>query len=407
MKFSTILFIYMIVSVLLSKNSGIILGINLSIIFFFAGKVIQKNKLLSKLLWFLLIPIGWALFYGIVFHDNYLVFKDCFYLSTPLIFILIGMIFARKLPFRTFIKSFIFFATASGLVFIADSFIQYGFEALLDPRDAGYTNAFFGRSMILASCLACVILTGLHFFSKLRIPKRKSWFYFSILINILCVYMSGSRTIILSLGVSLCIMFYYIVKRHLMIGVIGGGVFLLAAIALTSSDSSLAQAFTRSGSEIGVRDYATQADINTNYRGWEAYQALKTYKKGNLYELLFGHGAGKLIALDVVVIGDFEAIPILHNGYYYLLVKIGPIGMLFYLLFYFNSIKYARKLKLSKPTDASNFYYRIALAIVAVILVTHISVSTITNPEYGLCSLVLGAMLQYMYKDARANSISR
>jgi hypothetical protein len=95
----------------------------------------------------------------------------------------------------------------------------------------------------------------------------------------------------------------------------------------------------RSFREIVVKEYTTYRDININWRGHETWRALETYKSGNLAQKIKGHGFGAVVKLNMTMIlagEEFTEIPILHNGYAYILVKTGIIGILCYLVFYLN-----------------------------------------------------------------------
>ncbi|MGC3977978.1 MAG: hypothetical protein QM751_06935 [Paludibacteraceae bacterium] len=70
--------------------------------------------------------------------------------------------------------------------------------------------------------------------------------------------------------------------------------------------------------------------------------AIDTYADGNFLELFFGKGLGQLIDLKMYIElagTDWRYIPVLHNGYAYILVKTGIIGVLFFVIFYFNYFK--------------------------------------------------------------------
>ena len=84
--------------------------------------------------------------------------------------------------------------------------------------------------------------------------------------------------------------------------------------------------------------------LNSNWRGIETYRALVTFSTGNLKQQILGQGFGSLIDLgfDIPINGVvYRKIPILHNGYAYILVKTGLLGILFYLFFYYRLLNLA------------------------------------------------------------------
>lgn len=105
----------------------------------------------------------------------------------------------------------------------------------------------------------------------------------------------------------------------------------------------------RSLDEISVQDYTDFKSINENWRGYETARALKMYYSGSPIEWLFGHGFGAQVDLGLAmplggVPGEQQElkrfIPILHNGYAYLLVKGGAVATLLfgYFLYWLYSI---------------------------------------------------------------------
>lgn len=92
--------------------------------------------------------------------------------------------------------------------------------------------------------------------------------------------------------------------------------------------------------ELKVADYTTFEEVNMNWRGFESYCALQSYLSGNTLEHIVGKGFGTDIDIGFTMTlndEEFDFIPILHNGYLYLLVKTGLIGLASFLSFLFLS----------------------------------------------------------------------
>jgi hypothetical protein len=84
---------------------------------------------------------------------------------------------------------------------------------------------------------------------------------------------------------------------------------------------------------------ATKEEIQNNWRGYEAYQGLLKFRKGNAVKKILGFGFGARVDLGITMkLGgkDYDTVPILHNEYVTLLVKCGVIGLLLYLFFLFR-----------------------------------------------------------------------
>jgi O-antigen ligase len=85
--------------------------------------------------------------------------------------------------------------------------------------------------------------------------------------------------------------------------------------------------------ELTPKYYIFAPDVSTYWRGYETYMAFQQYKDGNAFQLFFGQGLGVLIDLNIsIAFGaeEFDRIPIMHNGYMYLLVKFGIAGLFIY-----------------------------------------------------------------------------
>lgn len=76
--------------------------------------------------------------------------------------------------------------------------------------------------------------------------------------------------------------------------------------------------------------------INNNWRGYEVYRSKETINNGNILDIALGYGMGKAVELNTeILLGEqiYSRITILHNGYYYLLLKSGIFGLIMYILF--------------------------------------------------------------------------
>jgi hypothetical protein len=99
---------------------------------------------------------------------------------------------------------------------------------------------------------------------------------------------------------------------------------------------SFVQKTANTSSEVNVHSYETYQDINSNWRGFEASRAAKTYAEFGDTEKLFGGGFGTTVDLGFamrLLVDYFQFVPILHNGYMELLVKTGFLGLTLFVVF--------------------------------------------------------------------------
>jgi O-antigen ligase len=175
--------------------------------------------------------------------------------------------------------------------------------------------------------------------------------FIAIPLLFLSFFLSFSRTGLISLILLVFSILGFVGRINLRaIFSIGLLIFGIIFILTTPEDEvgTFRSKIARSGKEIAVSDYENMNDINRNWRGFETYRALDTFMSGNLSQKILGQGFGALVDLGfTMTLGEVEysKIPILHNGYAYILVKTGLIGILCYVFFYYILIKHSFKFK--------------------------------------------------------------
>jgi hypothetical protein len=109
---------------------------------------------------------------------------------------------------------------------------------------------------------------------------------------------------------------------------------------LPQYDGEAATAFnklSRSFEEISFTDSYNSVEMVRNWRGHEAYNAQYMFNNSSSYHKIFGNGLGSSVDLgqDISfnIDGSFRTLPILHNGYYHIIIKYGLIGALIYIAF--------------------------------------------------------------------------
>lgn len=145
----------------------------------------------------------------------------------------------------------------------------------------------------------------------------------------------------------------------------------------------------------------TYSDINEDWRGFEVYRAKLEYGNANLSQKFVGFGFGKKISLGLSMkLGAtlYSEIPILHNGYWYLLIKTGCVGIILFLLFIFKNFAYSFFKMLNSKNQLE--YMLISGSCLAIALSTY----TITGAFNSSISFPFFVVYGYMYSYFNKNT---
>ena len=329
-------------------------------------------------------------------NDTYLVLKDAFYLSLPIIFLVLGIFLPTFISLSSFCKIIVLSGTLVSILIIIMTVYRFGLSALINPFAARYEIGTGGNPLGNPTpILAIAILLfqkkfGLKLFSNKTIALL-------VTLNAIVIYTFASRTYLLFLMIFL---FFFIVDSLSVKIAIRFTVVLLAMVLVfaliqpgSGSSSSLTEKIVNSSKEVNFSNYGNEEDIIYNYRGYESYTALNQFREGTFSQMVFGK-LGKIIDLGIYLnLGGNEMryVPILHNGYIYALLKVGVFGMLFYSFFFL--LIGLRSWNIY--TDAGNpvmyrFLTGLMLATIAGLLITHYVVYSIFNIEMSILLIFVG-----------------
>lgn len=199
---------------------------------------------------------------------------------------------------------------------------------------------------------------------------------------ILCIcYLSRTHLIVLLIGVLINVFATRKIKFKQIISLVISTIIMISlAIAIIPQDT-LHQFINKSVNSITeisstIEDW-DEKSINNNWRGYEVYRTKELFKKAKVQEVLFGFGFGKRVDLNMrMYIGKelFTSIPILHNGYYYILLKTGIIGGIIYIIFFAKMA-----LKNYKQIYNDDFEAKLLCIIAIAVLFTTLVVTGIYN----------------------------
>lgn len=200
-----------------------------------------------------------------------------------------------------------------------------------------------------------IVAFTLLLFNKEIFSNSKKLRSIIMLFFCLSIFLYLSRTAIIMWLPSLMIYIYMnrkqrkILKALFIITLI---LIFMAVIMPTSLIYPLIEKFAKSFTEISHTDKKwAWAAVNNNWRGYEIYLILKQFENVSLLRMLFGYGFGKLIDLDYEIqLGDslYTQIAIFHNGYYFILLKSGYLGLVSYVFSLVADMLYYIKLYLKK-----------------------------------------------------------
>ena len=350
---------------------------------------------------------------GLYGHESRDVLRDLSYALTPVALIYMGYWIAdHPNSWLLMLDAIFFYSCALALIHLSYFLVNP------DLLNADFTEVRkvaggTGDLVTLALCLS--------FFTKgssksYKFPKLLPR---AVIIPILLTsfVLSYSRTSVV-VAVILTMTLKGSISRVTARGTIGVLILIMSfvAVVLTTPDDEVDTFrghLARSFVEIAVSDYQEQKAINDNWRGFESYRAVVTYYSGSNQQLVIGQGFGALVDLEIfVALGgerDLRFIPITHNGYVYVLLKAGIIGLFCYLIFYAKAIGIARGISVNSSHELI-FYSRLLLGCILSLIATMYVVGGMAemhNSELVLLSGYLMCRLIELNKVERGLGSSR
>lgn len=128
-----------------------------------------------------------------------------------------------------------------------------------------------------------------------------------------------------------------------------------------------------------------------HWRGFEAQSAIETLNSNGILSWTYGEGFGASVDLGLEVkLANEEVryIPILHNGFVYVLFKTGLLGLFLYLIYIYNLYQFYKVNSNSKNEFVIN---RLIVGCAFYIILSSLVVTGIFKP-YDLSSLLIGSL---------------
>jgi hypothetical protein len=294
---------------------------------------------------------------GLSGHDSWNILRDISFALTPIFICYIGYWIAFDRSMWPLILKVIIFWGVFFSCYHLSAFILNPELLNEDSMEIRKIAGGSGDLIILAIVLGLFqhLLGLVNLFTKL-FPR-----FIAMPILITSFVLSFSRTELL-VGIIFCLSFLGLLSKInlrmvLIIALCGIGYIGLVAITPANEEGTFRSKLLRSTEEVYITDYSDMTDINNNWRGFEAQKAVETYLSGNGFQLIIGQGFGTLIDLGFsMALGgegetSFDSIPVTHNGYAYILVKVGLLGIICYAFFYINLIRFAARYSYSNNSE--------------------------------------------------------
>lgn len=346
-KFYTSLFILVLFLQLYLPSFKFNLFIQIGVLafyFFYEKVAIEKRflKIIAPVLLLFLLGFVGTLFYK---YEVYSIVKDIFHFSKPIVGLLIGFLFYKKINnFNSFIKTIVFcgFASAiihflvlilmgnlfSGSVDTIREFSKDNFLELFALFFLIYYNYFQSEPLLKNRLQTRVILIALLTSNVLYFSRTMIVVAMILLLSIYGYSVLTKKTIrFLSLFIAAIVLFYsylYSVKIEREKPGIEAFLFKVKIAPAELFKTKI--------------DRENHKDLWDHWRGYEAKRAFALMQE-NPSSFVVGTGFGSLVNLKfkAPLTGEKEGIKYiseLHNGYMYVFYKTGTIGIIILILFF-------------------------------------------------------------------------
>ena len=308
------------------------------------------------------IPVVLAVigFSGCFGHDLYDVMKDAWYIVNSALVLLAGYLVMKRVgDIERLLRVLVIAGFIVALYHLGDIASDPTF-LFSDSATVGAFRQEVGNGYLL-TCISLLIMMFSNRFGIELFTSRHKKVFVSIMILV-----TAASTI---LSLSRTMWGFFIIVAFVMLGQFTlkrARIFFYVALILTvlmtlqtfnsggqAEHNTMLGKIVDSVDEVMLRDYTKASDIHLHWRGYESYMAMQTYLSGGWWNLVFGHGFGKLVDLKIKMLlggNEFRFVPILHNGFMYILVKTGAAGTALYLMYLFLFYKHGSVIASSKES---------------------------------------------------------
>jgi len=347
--------------------------------------------------------------------DRFEFFKDAWYISNPLLILLVGYtLYAMKPDVRIGLRAFVI----AGLIVACWQLRGYAIEPSLIKLTAVQIRQVIGTgSFVPVVALVILLIYVGKWRTALGLPN---WLAASLLV-VTAVAVAGvfSRSALVVVGVGLAALIGCFSRREWWR--VGLPVFLLvltgylAQIVFDTESSRALESFggklARTLQELTLGDGVSARDINLNFRAFETERALDQFAQGSVTSMLFGQGFGAKVDLGITMplsisetgFVGVRQIGVFHNGYIYLLTKVGLIGLSLYIAVFVYLYRVGRPFASLPHADARSAAGRLFQFTIVSLAATTYFIAGVFNRGDGFPLLLLtGYLLAHWRRSADA-----
>lgn len=354
--------------------------------------------------WPLLVILGLGVT-GVASHEFRDIARDFFFALTPMALVFIGFWLEKRQRFWNQLPVVLVWL---GVVFALKHLAAFAATPSLLLAESMVVRAATGNVADI-TVLAFLVLLFINRFTPGRKPLRGLAYGLAFSILLASILLSYSRTAVVVLVLVAIAARGWLTGRNLKWPLLLFGASLAFLLSMTGEapageDVTFTSKLTRSLAEVAVSNYETLADISLNWRGFETYKTWEQYSSGSPLQLFIGQGYGALVDLGFYMpLGgdasiDFRYIPVMHNGFGYVLLKYGVAGILLYLTFFAKLIRIsARHQQLPSPQTAfcARFLLGLTLSLAFVMFVGG-GMAELVNSEWViLVGVLLGKLTRH------------
>lgn len=344
-----------------------LMALLITLLYVFVSKNIFYNIYKNNTAIFLIIPM----FLGLIFsyeHDFKDIFRDIFLFAIPYVYYLAGVTLNfNNFDYRRLVYIYSLIYCLFFVFFSIVNYLNYGFLNIQIIRDFVSPGSF-----LLVICI----------FFLYSESNSNIFLNFLFIFTQLIFIIQSSRTYFIIIFIFFFDKFFKLRKYTILFIII----IIIAMTYIFRTELQEVDVFNKVFLELSFKDNWTEADMGTSYRAYEAITAFKTFLNYSWLNIIFGGGFGALVNLDMPVVlaqVEYNAVPWVHNGFMFILVKVGILGILSYIVFFFRVIK--------KSIFLENAFYKSILRLTIVgMLIANIVICGLFSTEFAYAYILLG-----------------